>query len=66
MRVTRLSMQVSRRGDHYHGSLTRTGDQVCLPFSGLLELIAVLERLTTSEPEPDPGGGASDPEVPDA
>lgn len=47
-----LVMQVHRRDEQYHGTLTRPGDECSLPFTSLLELIAVLERLTTPEPEP--------------
>lgn len=56
--VIRLSMQVTRRGEHYHGSLTRVSDEVCLPFTGVLEMVAALERLTSTDHirQPDPGG----------
>jgi hypothetical protein len=50
--VVQLVMQVHRRGEQYRGTVTRPGDQCTVPFSGLLELIAVLERLTTADPEP--------------
>jgi hypothetical protein len=49
--AVQLVMQVQRRGEQYHGTLTRSGDQRSVPFTGLLELIAALERLTTPEPE---------------
>lgn len=48
-------MQVTRAGDHYEGSLTRVRDEVCLPFTGVLELVAALERLTTTGEDPSPG-----------
>jgi hypothetical protein len=44
----RVLMEVHRRGQQYEGSLTRADDQVCVPFVGVLELMAALERL---EPE---------------
>lgn len=47
-----LVMQVHRRGEQYHGTLTRPADECSAPFTGLLELLAVLERLTNPEPEP--------------
>jgi hypothetical protein len=50
--VMQLVMQVHRRDEQYDGTLTRAGDECSLPFTSLLELIAVLERLTTPEPEP--------------
>lgn len=55
--VISLTMQVTRTGDHYHGSLTRVRDQACLPFTGVLEMIAVLERLTSSRENSPPDGG---------
>lgn len=50
-------MQVSREGERYHGSLTRVSDQVRLPFSGVLELLAALERLTSTRAGGDPEHG---------
>ena len=50
--VVHLVMQVHRRGEQYHGTLTRPGDKCGVPFTGLLELLAVLERLTAADPEP--------------
>ena len=47
-----LVMQVHRRGEQYHGTLTRPADKCSAPFTSLLELLAVLERLTTPDPEP--------------
>ncbi len=50
-------MQVRRHDQRYQGSLTRVSDQLCLQFSGVLELLAVMERLTTNEHRADQGGG---------
>lgn len=44
----RVVMEVRRWGEHYQGSLTRVSDALCVPFVGVLELVAALERL---EPE---------------
>lgn len=60
--AVRMSMQVTRDGGTFHGSLTR--DDLRLPFSGILELIAALEQLTPDEtantgdapPRREPGG----------
>jgi hypothetical protein len=49
----RLVMEIQRRGTRYEGSLTREGDELCLPFAGMLELMAALERL-----EPDDADAA--------
>lgn len=46
-------MEVHRRGEQYLGSLTRVSDEVCVPFAGVLELIAALERLDPEEPRHD-------------
>ena len=61
----RVLMEVRRRGQQYHGSLTRLSDQLCVPFVGVLELLAALERLepdntsetTAAERPPDDWGG---------
>jgi hypothetical protein len=50
--VVQLVMQVHRRGEQYYGTLTRPWDRCSLPFTGLLELLAVLERLTGGERQP--------------
>ena len=50
--VVKLVMQVHRRGEQYYGTLTRPGARCSLPFTGLLELLAVLERLTSTERQP--------------
>jgi hypothetical protein len=47
----RVLMEVHRRGEQYHGSLTRVSDQLCVPFAGVLELIAALEQLDPDELE---------------
>ncbi len=44
----RVVMDVRREGQQYRGSLTRVSDSMCVPFAGVLELVAALERL-----EPD-------------
>jgi hypothetical protein len=44
-----LELQVTRRGDGYQGTLTRPGDRLCLPFTGVLELPAALARLTAPD-----------------
>lgn len=41
----RVLMEVRRRGEQYQGSLTRMSDECCVPFVGVLELLAALERL---------------------
>jgi hypothetical protein len=53
----RVLMEVQRRGEQYHGSLTRVSDQLCVPFVGVLELLAALERL---EPDNAPETTAAD------
>lgn len=60
--VVSLSMQVTRTGDRYHGCVTRLADEVCVRFSGVLELVAALEWLTGTpdDPSPDDHGGAAD------
>jgi hypothetical protein len=45
----RVVMDVQRSGQQYQGSLTRQSDQLSLPFVGMLELLAVLERLERDE-----------------
>ncbi|MDT5067645.1 MAG: hypothetical protein QOK02_3800 [Mycobacterium sp.] len=45
----RVVMEIQRRGTRYEGSLTREGDELCLPFAGMLELMAALERLEPDE-----------------
>lgn len=66
-------MHVRRRGDHYQGTLTRLSDGRSLPFAGLLEFLAVLERLTPRDPEtpagehpaaPSPSPGDPSPQDP--
>lgn len=60
-------MQVTRVGDRFLGSLTRVGDQECVPFTGVLELVAALERLTAPDEDPLPDeGDAGCAEVHDA
>lgn len=49
----RVLMEVQRRGQQYEGSLTRTDDQLCVPFVGVLELMAALERLEPDNAAPD-------------
>lgn len=44
-----LVMDVRRRDTQYQGSLTRVSDQLRVPFSGVLELIAALECLTPED-----------------
>lgn len=50
-------MQVTRVGDRFQGSLTRVRDQVCVPFTGVLELVAAMERLTAAGEDPPPDEG---------
>jgi hypothetical protein len=45
----RVLMEIRRSGTRYAGSLTRVRDQVSLPFDGILELLAVLERLELTD-----------------
>ncbi len=52
----RVVMEIRRSGERYEGSLTRIGDgagsaDVSLPFAGILELLAALERLESDDPE---------------
>jgi hypothetical protein len=51
----RVLMEIHRSGTRYEGSLTRISDQLSLPFDGVLELLAVLERLELH----DQGGSES-------
>jgi hypothetical protein len=44
-------MDVRRRGDRYEGSVTRESDALCVPFTGVLELVAALERLAPDQRE---------------
>jgi hypothetical protein len=46
----RVVMEIRRSGERYEGSLTRVGDQLCVPFAGILELLAALEQLESDEP----------------
>lgn len=48
-------LRVQRQGEQYQGSVTRVSDRLCVPFVGVLELIAALERL---DPEPPTGSDA--------
>jgi hypothetical protein len=50
----RVVMEIQRRGTRYEGSLTREGDELCLPFAGMLELMAALERLEPDEADAAP------------
>jgi hypothetical protein len=45
----RVLMEIRRSGTRYEGSLTRVSDQLSLPFDGILELLAVLERLELND-----------------
>jgi hypothetical protein len=45
----RVLMEIRRTGSRYAGSLTRVSDQRSLPFDGILELLAVLERLELND-----------------
>ena len=51
----RVLMEIRRSGVRYEGSLTRVSDQLCVSFSGTLELLAALERLQPelSDDRPD-------------
>jgi hypothetical protein len=55
----RVVMEVGRRGDQYQGSLTRSSDELCVPFAGVLELLAALERLEPEQLDTRPGEGAA-------
>ncbi|MGX7678839.1 hypothetical protein ACSMXN_08065 [Jatrophihabitans sp. DSM 45814] len=46
-----LELQVQRVGAQYRGSLTRSRDQLCLGFDGVLELVAAIERFERDEPD---------------
>ncbi len=52
--VVSLRMQITRTDEHYQGSVTRVRDELRVPFSGLLELVAALERLTAPPDNPSP------------
>ena len=56
----RVSMDVKRAGAQYQGSLTRVSDQLCVPFAGVLELLAALERLDPEQLNPSDPSDADD------
>ncbi len=54
-------MEIRRSGERYEGSLTRISDdvggaEVSVPFDGILELLAALERLESDDRESVDGG----------
>ncbi len=57
----RVVLDVHREGSQYVGTLTRTDDQLTVPFWGLLELVYALERAESSEAiPPDPSSTGPD------
>jgi hypothetical protein len=59
----RVVMEIRRSGERYEGSLTRisegaAGADVSVPFAGILELLAALERLESDDRESGGGGGS--------
>jgi hypothetical protein len=59
----RVVMEIRRSGERYEGSLTRINEgadraDVSVPFAGILELLAALERLESDDRESGGGGGS--------